>query len=167
METDESKPNIQLARKLARSLLQQAGVIIPPIWLNDIVKHLKKTYDLSIYSWALGDKIDGIQVTQGEQSVIAYNDSKHPHRKRFTVAHEIGHLVMGHTQAKYDLDPESKDPREIEANQFAAELLMPLSLLNGEIKNGNKNIKNLAKKYYVSEEAMWRRLMECKLISKF
>ncbi len=138
MEANDEKPKIQLARKLARSLLKEAKISTSPIWLNDIVKHLKKTYDLSIYSWAFGDKTDGIQITNGEASIIGYNDKKHIHRKRFTVAHEIGHLIMGHTQSNYDFDPESKDPREIEANQFAAELIMPIKMLKDEIKNDNK-----------------------------
>jgi len=73
---------------------------------------------------------------------------------------------MGHTNRNSAFDLDSKKPEEIEANQFAAELLIPLSLLNKELKNGNKNVDNIAKVFDVSKESVWWKLRECNLISK-
>ncbi len=158
---ETNKARIAFARKKARLLLEEVNIKQPPIILNIIVQHLKKTQPLSVQKWSFGDQTDGIQITFGEEAVIGYNDDRHPNRKRFTVAHEIGHLILCHTQQNYD--SENKETDDIEANQFAAELLMPLGMLKQDIKI-MKNVKELAKKYIVSEEAMWRRLMECKLI---
>jgi Zn-dependent peptidase ImmA (M78 family) len=105
-------------------------------------------------------------VTQGDSVTIGYNKSQHQHRQRFTVAHEIGHLLLGHTSGSFILDLNSGKPEEIEANQFAAELLMPLAMLENDIKNGMKNAKNIAMLYNVSEEAVWWKIVDCKLISK-
>ena len=160
---ETNKARIAFARKKARLLLEEIEIKQPPVILNTIIQYLKKTQSLLVQKWALGDHTDGIQVTVGEEAVIGYNDDRHLNRKRFTVAHEIGHLILGHTQQNYDSDNKNID--HIEANQFAAELLMPLEMLKQDIKI-IKNVKELAKKYIVSEEAMWKRLMDCKLISR-
>jgi len=96
---------------------------------------------------------------------LGYNNSQHPHRQRFTVAHEIGHLLLGHTGKNFVLELNSKKPEEVEANQFAAELLMPLEMIKSDLQN-KRNAKDIAKLYNVSEEAVWWRLYDCKLISK-
>ena len=50
-----------------------------------------------------------------------------PQRQRFTLAHELGHVALGHdshvdtTEALLDF----RDPQESEANRFAAEFLLP------------------------------------------
>lgn len=59
--------------------------------------------------------------------VIWVNGRHAPVRRRFTVAHELGHHCCEHGPI---LDPvtnfsDSRDPREVQANAFAAELLMP------------------------------------------
>ena len=72
---------------------------------------------------------------------------------------------MGHTSKNFILDLNSKKPEEIEANQFAAELLMPLEMLKKDLQS-KKNAKDIAREYNVSEEAVWWRLYDCKLISK-
>ena len=38
--------------------------------------------------------------------------------------------------------------------------------INKEIKNGNKDVKNIAQVFDVSEESVWWRLRECNLIGK-
>ena len=166
MDEIQNKPRIGSARKVARQLLKDVGVSKLPIMIKDIVNQIKKSSDLSVYPWAFGDDTDGIQVTQGDSATIGYNQAQHRHRQRFTVAHEIGHFMMGHTNGNSIFDLNSKKPEEIEANQFAAELLMPLAFLNKEIKNGNKDVKNMAQVFDVSEESVWWRLRECNLIGK-
>ena len=165
MEEQNNKPRIGFARNVARKLLADVGVNNPPVLIRDIINHIKKEKDLSIYSWAFGEDTDGIQITEGEKATIGYNQAQHPHRQRFTVAHEIGHLLLGHTGKNFILDLNSKKPEEIEANQFAAELLMPLEMLKKDLQS-KKNAKDIAKEYNVSEEAVWWRLYDCKLITK-
>lgn len=166
IEESNRKPRIILARNIARKLLADIGINSYPILVRDIISYLKREKDLSVYAWAFGKDIDGIQITEGEKSAIGYNQAQHPHRQRFTVAHEIGHLLLGHTTKNFILDLNSNKPEEIEANKFAAELLMPLKLLKKDFQNGMKNAKDIASAYNVSEEAVWWRLKECKLIMK-
>lgn len=164
MEERNNKPRIILARNVARKLLADAGISDPPIIIRDVVNHIRKENDLSVYPWAFGNDIDGIHITQGDISAIGYNSTQHWHRQRFTVAHEIGHLLLGHTSGNYILDLDSKRPEEIEANQFAAELLMPLKMLKNDLRDGGKSAKDIAGIYNVSEEAVWWRFYDCRLI---
>ncbi len=165
MDDNDSKPRIALARNSARKIIQDIKVEHCPIVLNDVIKHLQKNYDLKVLQWKFGPKTSGMQLTDGEKVTIGYNSDQHSNRQRFTIAHEIGHLVLGHTHSGADFNLKSRDPHEIEANQFAAELLMPLELLKNDYGYGATAPKDLAKNYSVSEEAMWWRLLECRLIS--
>ena len=74
----------------------------------------------------------------GSHWVIVVNSLHHPNRKRFTVAHELGHLILHRYKTPHaDRGFRLRDARssegsvleEIQANQFAAELLMPRSML--------------------------------------
>lgn len=51
---------------------------------------------------------------------ILYDETVSPQRKRFTIAHELGHIIMRHTGIPDD---------EHEANIFASRLLMPACVL--------------------------------------
>ena len=83
--------------------------------------------------------------------------------KNFTLAHEIGHLVL-HKHAdsfRIDLQDYSKeaDPenQETEANYFAGVLLMPKDKLLLAIRN-SKNLEEVAKIFEVSKPAVESRL---------
>ena len=126
------------------------------------------------------------------RTLIGVNSSHSKARKRFTIAHEIGHLLLHEGDALHvdrregvDLglrmkrrDSESSlgtDDEEREANLFAAELLMPLSLLEAdlsEMKAGEPQdeeedediIDRLARRYEVSVQAMTFRLTNLGLL---
>ena len=68
--------------------------------------------------------------------MILFDQSKPSGRIRFTVAHELGHLVLGHVApgqvTVINRDPTKTDsPLETAANQFAARLLAPACVLWG------------------------------------
>ena len=96
--------------------------------------------------------------------MIAVNDKDCIARQRFTVAHEIGHLVLNHLEGneshsifRNDLTTLGIDPREIAANAFAAELLMPERIFKRGYILSNDSAE-LATKFGVSLEAVHIRL---------
>lgn len=153
---------IGLSRRAAKNLLTKLNITAAPIRLSPIVKELK--YNVS--AGDLSDGLSGIQITISDDCFILYNKNHHVHRKRFTVAHEIGHHVLKHKVGDHQHNLTSKDNDEVEANQFAAELLMPLELLKREISNGNDTAKFLALRFWVSNEAMSWRLLETGLYKR-
>lgn len=75
----------------------------------------------------LAERLDAISVWgPGESPVVLLNETFPTDRKRQTLAHELGHLVL-HTADETD-DPER------EADQFAREFLMPANEIRAELK---------------------------------
>ena len=161
MYDDANKPEIGLARKSARNLIKSAKITCFPVLLKQIAKVVP---DLLIDGKELDDTISGMQVTYRGKAFIRYNSTHSNTRNRFTVAHEIGHLLLGHT-SDCGRGMESNSPLETEANQFAAELLMPLSLLKEAMKTYT-TVSSLARHCWVSKDAMSNRVMEMKLLNK-
>lgn len=99
------------------SIIENSGVII---------------YEMDAY-----DKFDGISFfTELGYAVIIVNKSFSNDRKRFTIAHELGHILL-HNESNFPVS-EFRDEKvkEKEANSFASEFLMPAN----EIKNSLRGI---------------------------
>lgn len=104
---------------------------------------------------------------------IIVNANDHSNRKRFTIAHELGHYMLHRNLIGSGLDDNrayrSTDTgkyhntsigpeEETEANQFAANLLMPRHKVKELYTSGVTNSGELADKFGVSEQAMSIRL---------
>jgi Zn-dependent peptidase ImmA (M78 family) len=122
--------------------------------------------------------VSGLLFRDDESVIIGVNDLHAPRRQRFTIAHEVGHLEM-HKGRPLVLDhvrinmrdatsSTATDVEEIEANQFAAAILMPSNLVIREAKRLLKDdptatdasiVPLLAHGFEVSEQAMEIRLV--------
>src|SRR5690606_34680315 len=82
------------------------------------------------------DEVSGVLLREPNRTTIIVNARNAPARQRFTIAHEIGHYKL-HRGAVYldgrtrvnlrdGLSSTATDREEIEANAFAAALLMPV-----------------------------------------
>ena len=116
-------------RKAARNVLQRFSIETPEaIDLDTIAWHLGK---LRVESGGLSGAEGRLVATAENGGVIRVADSKNLGRRRFTVAHEIGHFVLhqkstiDRTTLRKDFTVWTKASEEAEANHFAAELLMP------------------------------------------
>jgi hypothetical protein len=89
-----------------------------------------------------------------------------PERRRFTIAHEIAHWVCHRhgvpSRCELDAGTAARDPREREANTFAAELLMPAGAVRDAHAAGLQRVA-LARRFAVSELAMAWRLYNLRL----
>lgn len=109
---------------------------------------------------------------ENDVPVIEYNRSDSFLRQRFTIAHELGHHALNHTQAGHRFrDDPSKfslnvvSPKETAANKFAAELLMPeLAVKHFVINKNITSLDQLAELFSVSTVAMKFRLKNLGLL---
>jgi len=121
----------------ANTLLERCGITRAPVPIARVASHLKlrviyEPFEGDVAGMLFREKEDGIPV-------IVVNSLNAKVRQRFTVAHEIGHHVL-HENALYVdksfavrfRDSRSSlaiNPEEIQANRFAACLLMPEQLV--------------------------------------
>ncbi len=90
-----------------------------------------------------------------------YNADEISYRNRFTIAHELGHVLLGHVhEGKKQLRDTTfgnSDPIERAANTFAAELIMPEQKVR-ELFKGASSVQQLSEAFGVSNAAMSFRL---------
>lgn len=149
----------------AQSLLDDYWDRTIPIDPKQIISEID---DLQVVSESLPDNISGRISYDFDKSsyIITVNENHHPNRQRFTIAHELGHYVLGHGSKEDVLYRNGEsDPDEIEANAFAAEILMPKGVIHHLVfEQDITDIRVLAKKLWVSDDAMYYRLKNLGLI---
>ncbi|MEV6495321.1 ImmA/IrrE family metallo-endopeptidase [Actinoplanes sp. NPDC051633] len=126
----------------------------------------------------------GFALSQGDQRIIGVNTATAYSRQRFTIAHELGHILLHHKplivdhsillSKRDDISSLGTDQEEIEANGFAAALLMPDILVRQELERATRQdnslpaqryVVNLARTFKVSSQAMAYRLVNLNLIT--
>lgn len=97
---------------------------------------IAKSYNIRIYK---NSDVNKLQVGESGKTIfhnnifeIVYNDTENSRRCRFTIAHELGHIFLGHLLIN---TPEYKtfairEDNESEANVFARDLLAPACVLH-------------------------------------
>ena len=97
---------------------------------------------------------------RNENYFIYYDDNVEIETQRFTVAHEIGHIVLNHFKI-------FSGSREQEANMFAARLLMPISVLHECNVANAAEIKILCNVSEISAQYRFERLQILRERNKF
>lgn len=172
--------SIPFARQQAERLAEQMGEDTAPV----NVKRVAQKLGLRVVEANLGEGVSGLLITGGDDRCICVQADDHVNRKRFTIAHEIGHYHLKHQfkpgehvhvdrgnliSQRSIRSSEGVDPMEVEANQFAACLLMPSGLLRvaaAEIEGPlhDDDVQELADAFGVSEQAMTIRLSTLRLL---
>jgi len=108
------------------------------------------------------DKIDGLTtITDSDRKVMFINNQMPNDRIRFSMAHELGHLVM-----HLGNPPRSSDDAERQADEFASEFLMPEEEIRPMLLNVNiQTLGMLKRKWRVSMHALVRRAKDLETIT--
>jgi len=166
-----SRPRYDLIERLTDTLLRESVATDAPVPIEQIVRGqgiMVRLMDLK--------EISGLVVRNNNQTVIGVNRGHPLTRRRFTLAHELAHALIHEGQeVHYDKDFRvdfrsgmsslGVDIVEVEANFFAAAILMPWRFLeadplvgNLDLEKGDEGVANLAARYKVSPHAMSIRL---------
>lgn len=178
-------------RSIVERLLAETGSAAPPV---DVYKIAERLGAAIIEAPHEDDNLSGflLRDPSSKKPIIGVNKTHSTTRRRFTIAHEIGHLLLhsfnsihvdntgygaGYGQLKLRNQDSSlgANSEEIEANFFAAELLMPYELLVEELKkypnldvldstNFERAIKQIATKFKVSPQSANIRLVQLDLL---
>jgi Zn-dependent peptidase ImmA (M78 family) len=172
MENTMAATRVGFSRNMARTIIKKHGITSRPV-------------DVSAIARAEGFTV--LEITGPSEKwsgnfyhttkTIAVNAAHHEHRKRFTIAHELGHFFLKHKSNNFEDDVSSHGSYESgipgsdsrlsdfdhEADEFASELLIPLAMIKNDHAETN-DAKQLAARYNVSEAAMWISLLKHGLI---
>ncbi|MBL7472224.1 ImmA/IrrE family metallo-endopeptidase [Robertkochia sediminum] len=159
-------------RKLALKILAEFGIDDPKdVSIEDII------YALNIpLKYSNLTNCDGRIIHNSGKSLIVVNENiKFDTRRNFTLAHELGHYLMHRNEliqhvddsaslAWYDTQNRTKiSQQEIEANTFAAEILLPSHLFKKEVFKQPFDpslIRDISDKYNVSRSSVIYRFLE-------
>jgi Zn-dependent peptidase ImmA (M78 family) len=170
------------AEQAAQDLLEREGLDGRiPVPVDELAKRL----NAEIRREPLDGALSGLlyRAPDDGHAIIGVNATHAEVRQRFTIAHEIAHLTL-HSEALFvdglvrrdHVSSVGIDPEEVEANAFAAELLMPRDSVVREVdsrvpEGGSispaKLIRQLADVFEVSEQAMQFRLMNLGITTSF
>lgn len=155
----------------AKELLKEHGLYTVPV---DPIK-LAESLNVEVYETNFKDEnLSGV-ISKDENKVViltALNECYN--RTRFTVAHELGHLML-HMSERQVIEEyhrgNKKSKQEVEANAFAAALLMPIDLIKSYFEELDKTnlsdyrkISILSEIFKVSESAVMYRMINLGLI---
>jgi Zn-dependent peptidase ImmA (M78 family) len=120
--------------RLTAELLAKSNISKPPV----PVEKVAEAEGFTIIREYLESDLSGFYIKQMGVPTIGINVAHAPVRQRFTIAHELGHALL-HANEHYDrefrrdqMSSSAVDPDEIEANAFAASLLMPAEWIREE-----------------------------------
>jgi Zn-dependent peptidase ImmA (M78 family) len=129
----EDLPEIKAAKKIINNYHYTKD----NSWVD--IRKIIADKDIIVKEIDLPDNISGVLDTRGEQPIILVHKEHEEKRKRFSLAHELGHFVLNssprgvhldrQTYFRSNLSASGTDKEEKKANRFAAELLIPSDIL--------------------------------------
>jgi Zn-dependent peptidase ImmA (M78 family) len=169
------RPRYSRIRREVADLLAGASISQPPVPVDRIAVSLGAQITYSNFN----GEVSGLLVRRAGSVVIGVHSEQAETRKRFTIAHEIGHLIMHEADDGEEVHVDklfrvhlrspasstAEDVAEIEANAFAAALLMPEEMVREDVRKltldfeDPQDIQRLAERYGVSSQAMTFRLL--------
>ena len=122
----------------------------------ELVEYLGYHLDFNSDGIFKDTNILGATYSSDKKVVINEKITNQEGRMNFTIAHEIGHIIL-HSSLKnhvlcrsgHGVYGDKKELVEIQADKFAAYLLMPTDLINKKFKKHYNNPINVAKKTFV------------------
>lgn len=148
-------PVREAAASLLRSTMPRMSA--PPVSLSVICDYL----DIQVYAQPC-DAFGALLAEVRGRRILMVNTAIPLVRARFSIAHELGHALLGHRSA-LERPSLSDERQERQADLFAAELLMPLAMVAAEAGAGPEA---LARRYRVSRQAMTLRLRSISALVK-
>lgn len=150
----------------ARQFIKQAGITAVPVDVSRYAAHAKARIEVR---YDLDDDESGQTFVLGGQNIIFVNGNHREVRQRFTILHEIAHIVLGlpsqHGGEKLTaaglVSYRRRPPEEVLCDVFAAECLLPYDLFKKDVEEVGLSfdvVRDLATRYMASIPSTGSRL---------
>lgn len=152
-EKFDQHDDVEAASVLRR--LEASGLLKLPIDIYSVSEYL----GIDIKEEVMDDELSGFIEPRRTGWVIGVNSYHHSNRQRFTIAHEIGHFLLHkpsekHVDITFARRAGRRNKMENEADNFAANLLMPEKEVRERISAGESSLEKLAALFGVSAMAV-------------
>ncbi len=132
-----------------------------------------KDKKITIVKYPMSSRISGMCTKENEDIIICINSTSSYGRQRFTLAHELYHVLYENDMQRVICDMsmnDNKSESEKEADQFASYLLMPYdALLEYQLISSSWDLETIidAEQFFqISHQAMIYRLLKDKFITE-
>ncbi|AYN37663.1 ImmA/IrrE family metallo-endopeptidase (plasmid) [Streptomyces dangxiongensis] len=164
---------IKQGAELAREAETMIGRSPRGVTARALAEQWEQTFGLVAAAVELPDGLDGLSWDSGDFRLILVARTHLWTRQRFTLAHELGHILAGDAVerplAEHVTPSTDQALAEVRANAFAAELLMPrselLETVTAHARLDKQALLSLSWEYLVSPSAMATRLHALEIIS--
>jgi len=167
--------------RAAIELLARHNVADPPVPIDEVAQ----LAGAEVRYRQFDDEVSGLLLQEVGLTIIGVNAAHPKTRQRFTIAHELGHLTLKSHKGRPVIvehlsrarvhwrdgtSGQATEREEIEANQFAAAVLMPQPMLEKDfwplVRRHSDEVvtARLARRYGVSAQAMRFRLVNLALL---
>ncbi|SEG85246.1 protein of unknown function [Actinacidiphila yanglinensis] len=165
---------IAQATDLARQATAAVGTSPQGVSTRQLGEQWEEIFGLVVTAEDLPPGLDGLAWAPNGMRLVLLGRSPIWSRQRFTLAHELGHILAGDAEddpvAEHVAPSLAQSRAEIRANAFAAEMLMPASELRARVAQsgapGPDDVLQLSWDFLVSPSAMATRLKTLRVISE-
>ncbi len=172
-EEVEVVPAIPLPLARLDSSPEEAAEIVRRTWrvprgpIDDLTRLVEAAGIPVLHLESLHEKQLGMSHRgQWYEWLVVLNSRMPASRQRYTLAHELGHIVLGHDQKLTSTDVAAANELESEADRFAAALLMPLGDAERELRSPTfKKLVLLKQRWQVSIAFLIRRALDAERIT--
>lgn len=154
-DTYQSTPPKKSPEEL-RSFARNNDILVQPL---DVAR-LASALGLTLVYEPMDNDISGYLEKRSAGWVIGVNSLQHPRRQRFTIAHELAHYFLhSHEQSEFTdvvlmQRTARRDRKELAADEFAGELIMPTNEFKNKVKEGATKLSDLSEYFDVSMMAV-------------
>jgi Zn-dependent peptidase ImmA (M78 family)/transcriptional regulator with XRE-family HTH domain len=157
------------ASELAREVL--ASTSAGNGGITDLIRLVERDFGIDVAVEPLGNGPAGVLVQHADDiALVVLNGDDHAARRRFTLAHELGHWLLGDsTPLVVDTDLGGNTDIERRANHFAIELLLPEDAVRGVFNSSADLVCGVVDglvHFGVSRDAFVNRLSALRLVDQ-
>ena len=163
------------ARDLARIALSGSPEVqLRDLDTSELINKIEEKFGITVVAGPLPDDLDGLAHQDAEFRVIALGTTGKAARQRFTLAHELGHILFRDAEERFLAErmwsPPTENDRnqESRANAFAAAYLIPEGELRESLGGQNPRavFDELVWRFQVSPVSMAWRMFNLNLIDE-
>lgn len=153
-----NKISEEVIEKMTREILEDTDLMSVPIDIAGVAKF----YGFSLFKKPMEENESGLIIVYNEKikgynsnKLIIVNENDSPRRKRFTIAHELGHFFLNGVGKECFAHRDVGDYGESErdANRFASALLMPKKDIEQAVAHIKEEYPKCPQSLIVSEVA--------------